>query len=102
MTLGSVRRVCKDPDGVFPEQQAAAANAEYGLLEGKGAALVHPLLMAGLYLTTLYTGYQGLKWREVRPAEEPHVYTYVTAINLCYEGSEPLPRKSARIAEEPC
>ena len=22
--------------------------------------------MAGLYLTTLYTGYQGLKWREVR------------------------------------
>jgi len=51
---------------IAPIQQAAAANAEYGLLEGKGAALVHPLLMAGLYLTTLYTGYQGLKWREVR------------------------------------
>jgi hypothetical protein len=47
-------------------QQAAAANAEYGLLEGKGVALVHPAMMLGLYLTTLYTGYQGLKWREVR------------------------------------
>lgn len=47
-------------------QQAAAANGELGLLEGKAVALVHPLLMAGLYLTTLYTGYQGLKWREVR------------------------------------
>jgi len=49
-----------------PMQQAAAANGELGLLEGKAVALVHPLLMAGLYLTTLYTGYQGLKWREVR------------------------------------
>ena len=47
-------------------QQAAAANAEYGLLEGKGMALVHPAMMLGLYLTTLYTGYQGLKWRELR------------------------------------
>lgn len=29
-------------------------------------ALVHPAMMLGLYLTTLYTGYQGLKWRELR------------------------------------
>jgi len=47
-------------------QQAAAANGELGLLEGKAVALLNPALMAGLYLTTLYTGYQGLKWREVR------------------------------------
>jgi hypothetical protein len=47
-------------------QQAAAADGQLGLLEGKAVALLHPALMAGLYLTTLYTGYQGLKWREVR------------------------------------
>jgi len=51
---------------MMPIQQAAAANGELGLLEGKGVALAHPLIMAGLYLATLYTGYQGLKWREVR------------------------------------
>jgi len=51
---------------IIPVQQAAAANAEYGLLEGKAVALVHPAMMFSLYLTTLYTGYQGLKWRELR------------------------------------
>jgi len=29
-------------------------------------ALVHPAMMFTLYMTTLYTGYQGLKWRELR------------------------------------
>merc|ERR1711966_567257 len=51
---------------VLPVPHAAAANGELGLLEGKGFALIHPLIMAGLYLTTILTGYQGLKWRELR------------------------------------
>ena len=51
---------------VLPVQHAAAANGELGLLEGKGFALIHPLIMAGLYLTTILAGYQGLKWRELR------------------------------------
>lgn len=43
-----------------------AKNAEYGLLEGKAAALIHPAVMGLLYVFTLYTGYLGLQWRKVR------------------------------------
>jgi len=50
----------------FPVQDALAANAEYGILEGKAAALIHPLVMGFLYVFTLYTGYLGLQWRKVR------------------------------------
>ena len=37
-------------------QDVLAANGEYGLLEGKAAALIHPIGMLGLYAVTLYTG----------------------------------------------
>lgn len=50
----------------FPIQEVMAANAEYGLLEGKAAALIHPLVMGFLYVFTLYTGYLGLQWRKIR------------------------------------
>jgi hypothetical protein len=43
-----------------------AKNAEYGLLEGKAVALIHPVGMGLLYAATLYTGYLGLQWRKVR------------------------------------
>ncbi len=49
-----------------PPQEAFAKNAEYGLLEGKAAALIHPVGMAALYVFTLFTGYLGLQWRKVR------------------------------------
>jgi hypothetical protein len=50
----------------FPVQEAMAKNAEYGLLEGKAVALIHPVGMGLLYAATLYTGYLGLQWRKVR------------------------------------
>lgn len=56
-----------------------AKNAEYGLLEGKAAALVHPTVMGLLYVFTLYTGYLGLQWRkarelgdELKPLQQEH------------------------------
>lgn len=51
---------------VLPIQEAAAKGGEYGLVEGKAFALIHPLMMAGLYALTLFTGYQGLQWRTLR------------------------------------
>mmetsp|Transcript_43170 Transcript_43170/g.105606 ORF Transcript_43170/g.105606 Transcript_43170/m.105606 type:complete len:271 (-) Transcript_43170:197-1009(-) len=53
-----------------PVQEAAAAGGKFGLLEGKAVALVHPAMFAGLFLFTLYTGYQGLMWRKVREIGE--------------------------------
>eukprot|EP00873_Tetraselmis_striata_P038757 jgi/Tetstr1/459021/TSEL_004489.t1 len=45
---------------------AAAAGGEYGLLEGRSFALLHPIVMAGLFASTLYAGYLGLQWRRLR------------------------------------
>mmetsp|Transcript_29513 Transcript_29513/g.74803 ORF Transcript_29513/g.74803 Transcript_29513/m.74803 type:complete len:290 (-) Transcript_29513:444-1313(-) len=51
---------------ILPMQEAAAAKGQYGLLEGKAVGLVHPLVMVSLFFFTLFTGYQGLMWRQVR------------------------------------
>eukprot|EP00951_Prasinocladus_malaysianus_P007821 scaffold56300_cov39-Prasinocladus_malaysianus.AAC.1 len=46
--------------------EAAAIDGQYGLLEGKSFALIHPIVMAGLFASTLYAGYLGLQWRRLR------------------------------------
>eukprot|EP00283_Hemiselmis_rufescens_P024735 CAMPEP_0173438220 /NCGR_PEP_ID=MMETSP1357-20121228/19737_1 /TAXON_ID=77926 /ORGANISM="Hemiselmis rufescens, Strain PCC563" /LENGTH=279 /DNA_ID=CAMNT_0014403483 /DNA_START=52 /DNA_END=891 /DNA_ORIENTATION=+ len=55
---------------MLPLQEAAASKGQWGLLEGKAVAMVHPLSMASLFLFTLFTGYQGLMWRQVRELGE--------------------------------
>ncbi|KAK3036086.1 hypothetical protein RJ639_029839 [Escallonia herrerae] len=45
---------------------AIAVGGEFGILEGRTFALVHPLVMAGLFVYTLYAGYLGWQWRRVR------------------------------------
>lgn len=47
-------------------QEAFAAGGEYGILEGRTFALIHPLVMGGLFFYTLYAGYLGWQWRRVR------------------------------------
>ncbi|KAL9245433.1 hypothetical protein vseg_019091 [Gypsophila vaccaria] len=47
-------------------QDALAAGGEYGLLEGRTMALVHPIVMGGLFLYTLWAGYLGWQWRRIR------------------------------------
>ena len=47
-------------------QEALAAGGEFGLLEGRTGALVHPALMAGLFGATAFTGYLGFQWRRAR------------------------------------
>ncbi|CAK0867823.1 unnamed protein product, partial [Prorocentrum cordatum] len=51
--------------GVLPEA-ALAKGGVWGPLEGKASSLVHPFVMAILFLTTAYTGYLGWQWRQLR------------------------------------
>ncbi|KAI5647090.1 hypothetical protein M9H77_33095 [Catharanthus roseus] len=47
-------------------KDALAVGGEFGILEGRSAALIHPLVMSGLFVFTLYAGYLGWQWRRVR------------------------------------
>lgn len=47
-------------------QIANAVDGAFGPLEGRIAAFVHPAVMGGLFLLTLYAGYLGWQWRRVR------------------------------------
>lgn len=47
-------------------KDAVAAGGEFGILEGRSFALIHPIVMSGLFVYTLYAGYLGWQWRRVR------------------------------------
>ncbi|KAK1438066.1 hypothetical protein QVD17_03869 [Tagetes erecta] len=51
-------------------QDAFAAGGEFGILEGRSLALVHPIVMGGLFVYTLYAGYLGWQWRRVRTLQD--------------------------------
>lgn len=55
--------------GIFAALAPAEAWAKggvWGPLEGKVSSLVHPVVMALLFFTTLYTGFLGWQWRQTR------------------------------------
>lgn len=45
---------------------ALAAGGEYGILEGRTIALIHPAVMGSLFAGSVYAGYLGLQWRRTR------------------------------------
>lgn len=49
---------------------ALAAGGEFGILEGRSFALLHPLVMGGLFAYTLWAGYLGWQWRRVRTVQD--------------------------------
>lgn len=51
-------------------QDAFAAGGEFGILEGRSLALIHPIVMGGLFVYTLYAGYLGWQWRRVRTIQD--------------------------------
>ena len=51
-------------------QEALAKDGEFGVLEGRSAALVHPIFLGIMYVTTVYAGYVGWQWRKVRTVGE--------------------------------
>ncbi|CAN6277392.1 unnamed protein product [Urochloa humidicola] len=54
----------------LPPPDAVAAGGEYGILEGRSFALLHPLVMGGLFAYTLWAGYLGWQWRRVRTIQD--------------------------------
>ncbi|ONK58856.1 uncharacterized protein A4U43_C08F440 [Asparagus officinalis] len=51
-------------------QDALAAAGEFGILEGRSVALIHPVVMGSLFVYTLYAGYLGWQWRRVRTIQD--------------------------------
>ncbi|GIL47198.1 hypothetical protein Vafri_4072 [Volvox africanus] len=49
---------------------ALAKDGEYGLLEGRTVALIHPAVMLFLFGGTLYAGYLGYQWKRARELGE--------------------------------
>lgn len=47
-------------------KDALAVDGEFGILEGRSVALIHPVVMGGLFIYTLWAGYLGWQWRRVR------------------------------------
>lgn len=47
-------------------KDALAAGGEFGILEGRTFALIHPIVMGFLFFYTLWAGYLGWQWRRVR------------------------------------
>ncbi|CAD6205585.1 unnamed protein product [Miscanthus lutarioriparius] len=47
-----------------------AVGGEFGILEGRSFALLHPLVMGGLFAYTLWAGYLGWQWRRVRTIQD--------------------------------
>lgn len=43
---------------------------EFGILEGRTLALIHPIVMGGLFFYTLWAGYLGWQWRRVRTIQD--------------------------------
>ena len=40
-----------------------------GILEGRTFALIHPVVMSGLFFYMLWAGYLGWQWRRVRTTQ---------------------------------
>lgn len=54
----------------LPPDAALAVGGELGILEGRSFALLHPLIMGGLFAYTLWAGYLGWQWRRVRTVQD--------------------------------
>ncbi|GAX82504.1 hypothetical protein CEUSTIGMA_g9931.t1 [Chlamydomonas eustigma] len=55
---------------IFHAQSAMAASGEYGILEGRTVALMHPAVMFSLLASSLYSAYLGWQWRRTREIGE--------------------------------
>lgn len=51
-------------------QESLAVGGEFGILEGRTLALVHPVFMGGIFVYTLWAGYLGWQWRRVRTIQD--------------------------------
>ncbi|CAA7403702.1 unnamed protein product [Spirodela intermedia] len=69
LTAAVAASVITLPSFVSP-QDAMAVGGELGILEGRTLALVHPVVMGGLFVYTLWAGYLGWQWRRIRTIQD--------------------------------
>lgn len=95
MTAASMTPILLDTEA------ALAANGDFGPLEGRIAAFVHPLVMGGLFLFTLWAGYLGWQWRRVRTIGE-EISSLKTQIPAPVEGApaSPLAAEVEKLTKE--
>ncbi|VFQ95702.1 unnamed protein product [Cuscuta campestris] len=81
---------------MFDAQDAAAVGGEFGILEGRSFALIHPIVMSGLFAYTLYAGYLGWQWRRVRTLQEEisELKKLLRPVATAVSPSEPSPVES--------
>lgn len=62
-----------------------------GILEGRSFALIHPIVMGGLFVYTLYAGYLGWQWRRVRTIQDEinQLKKQVKPVAVTPDGSPP-------------
>ncbi|KAL8028068.1 hypothetical protein ABFS82_14G133000 [Erythranthe guttata] len=97
------------PFFLHPED-AVAAGGEFGIFEGRSFALIHPIVMGGLFIYTVYAGYLGWQWRRVRTIQEevsdlkkqlkPVPVTPDGAAPATPSSSSPLEAKIQQLTEE--
>ncbi|XP_055962161.1 uncharacterized protein LOC130015644 [Mercurialis annua] len=51
-------------------KDALAVDGDFGILEGRTFALIHPAVMGFLFCYTLWAGYLGWQWRRVRTVQD--------------------------------
>ncbi|PKI44947.1 hypothetical protein CRG98_034642, partial [Punica granatum] len=70
---------------------ALAVGGELGILEGRTFALIHPIVMGGLFVYTLWAGYLGWQWRRVRTiqTEINELKKQVKPVAVAPDGSPP-------------
>lgn len=59
---------CACATQLFSAQPSLASGGEFGLLEGRTIALIHPLVMVVLFGTTAYAGWLGWQVRSWPPS----------------------------------
>ncbi|KAI9085105.1 hypothetical protein K1719_032921 [Acacia pycnantha] len=50
---------------ILPIDGAIAVGGEFGILEGRTFALIHPIVMGAFFFYTLWAGYVGWQWQQV-------------------------------------
>lgn len=72
-------------------QDALAVGGEFGILEGRTFALIHPIVMGSLFVYTLWAGYLGWQWRRVRTiqTEINELKKQVKPVAVAPDGSAP-------------
>ncbi|OVA04434.1 Protein of unknown function DUF4079 [Macleaya cordata] len=92
----------------LPLTDALAAGGEFGLLEGRTLALIHPIVMGSLFFYTLWAGYLGWQWRRVRTIQNEitELKKQVKPVAVSPEGKEvpstpsPIEVKIQQLTEE--